>query len=228
MTTASTAGAVPFRENRFLHILCILFAIVWVVSAIHPIMVEDWWLENGLVFLFVGVLMATYRRMAFSELSYLLIFVYLAMHEWGAHHKYANVPAGEWMRQVFHTVRNDYDRVVHFAFGLLLSYPQREVLTRRAGLRGAWALALPVVIMLGFGAAYEIIEAVAASVLSPDAGDAFLGLQGDPWDTHKDMFMALAGASIGMALTAAAVRLRGRRADRPERAEEDRSVMVGR
>ena len=80
-------------------------------------------------------------------------------------------------------------------------YPQREILIRKAGLSRVWALWIPVVLILGYGAGYEIIEAVAATLLSPDAGDAFLGLQGDPWDTHKDMFMAYAGACLGMVVT---------------------------
>jgi putative membrane protein len=210
MTTASNAKAIPFRYNRFLQVLCLGFVVIWAISAIHPVMMEDWWLENMLVFVFVAFLIAIYKWMPFSQLSYLLIFGYLAMHEWGAHHKYADVPVGEWMKQVFHLVRNDYDRIVHFAFGLLLAYPQREILMRKAGVRGWWTYFLPVVLILGYGAAYEIIEAVAASVLSPDAGDAFLGLQGDPWDTHKDMFMALAGAGIAMPLTAIISRSRRR------------------
>jgi putative membrane protein len=202
MTTASNAKATPFRYNRQLQILCGLFTIVVMVSASRPIMREDWWVENGLVFLFVGALIASYRWLPFSELSYLLIFVYLSMHEWGAHHKYADVPMGEWMRHLFHTTRNDYDRVVHFAFGALLAYPQREMLIRKAKVSWGWALFLPMVLILGYGAAYEIIEAIAAALLSPDAGDAFLGLQGDPWDTHKDMFMGFAGAVVAMGITA--------------------------
>jgi len=73
MTTASTAKPVPFRSYRFLHKLCVLFFIVFVISAIHPIMVADWALENLLVFVFVGLLIATYRQIQFSELSYALI-----------------------------------------------------------------------------------------------------------------------------------------------------------
>ena len=176
MTTASTAQAVPFRDNRFLHVLCAIFAVAFVLSAIHPIMVQDWWLENMLVFVTVAVLAKTYRTLCLSQLSYLLICVYLCLHEWGAHHIYANVPAGEWIRALFHTRRNDYDRVVHGAFGLLLSYPFREALMRQCRpARRGWTLFVPAVMILGFGAGYEIIEAVAAAVLSPDAGDAFLG-----------------------------------------------------
>jgi putative membrane protein len=225
MTTASTAGPVPFRDNRLLHRLCFGFLVIFFLSAYHPIMVADWWLENLLVFAFVGLLAATYRRLALSQLSYLLIFFYLCLHEWGAHHMYANVPIGEWMRNVFHTTRNDYDRVVHFAFGLLLAYPEREMLMRKANLRGFWSLWIPVVFSLGLGAGYEILEAIVAVIATPDAGDAFLGLQGDPWDTHKDMFMGFAGSVVSMGFTAVMVHLRVRK----ERAREpQRMAAVGR
>ena len=224
MTTASTAKAVPFGNNRFLHKLCILFIIVFGISAIHPVMLQDWALENLLVVVFVGLLIATYRRLQLSELSYLLIFLYLCMHEWGAHHMYANVPLGEWMKPVFHTVRNQYDRVVHFAFGLLLAYPEREVLIRKARTSGAWALWLPVLISRGFGAGYEILEALAANLSTPEVGDAFLSLQGDPWDTHKDMFMGLAGAALAMSVVAV---VKSRQRSRQARKDE-RLVAVGR
>lgn len=225
MTTASTAQAVPFEDNRFLQRLCAIFLIVFIVSAIHPIMMADWVLENLLVLVFLGLLAATYRNLALSELSYLLIFLYLCMHEWGAHHKYANVPIGEWVRTIFHTTRNDYDRVVHFAFGLLLAYPEREVLLRKAKVTGAWALWLPVLASLGFGAAYEILEAVAANLSTPEVGDAFLGLQGDPWDTHKDMFMGFLGAAVTMSVVA--VVNAGVRSKRNRRREERRLAAVG-
>jgi putative membrane protein len=136
---------------------------------------------------------------------------------------YANVPAGEWIKQTFHTVRNDYDRVVHFAFGALLGYPHREILIRRLRLSSGWASWLTVWLILGYGAMYEEIEAIAAVTLSPDAGDAFLGLQGDPWDTHKDMFMGFLGAAIAMGITVAMVR---RRAAREAKAEREEAVAA--
>src|SRR5262245_56902209 len=150
MTTATTAKQVPFRHNRFLHICCLVFCAIWISSAIHPVMPEDWWVENALVFVFVGLLIATYRRLAFSQLSYLLVLIYLSMHEWGAHYRYAIDPIGEWVRQLFHTVRNDFDSVTHFSYGLLMSYPLREVLLRKAGMRRWWALWMPVLIIGGF------------------------------------------------------------------------------
>lgn len=199
MTTASTAPALAFRENRFLQRLTAVFVVIWIASAVHPEMVGDWWLENILVFLLVGALIATYQRLPLSDSSYFLLFVFLVLHEWGAHHKYATVPLGEWMKVWLETSRNHYDRIVHFAFGLLFAYPIREVLLRKSGARGYWLLLLPAVASLALGAAYEIIEAVVASIVSPEAGDAFLGLQGDQFDTQKDMGLAMAGAIVTMA-----------------------------
>lgn len=203
MTTAATAKAVPFRYNRPLQVLATLFAIVFLAASIDPVMPEDFWAENGLVIVCVIGLALSYRRFVFSDFSYLLIFVFLCLHEWGAHHRYATVPVGEWAKQIFGTIRNDYDRVVHFTFGLLIAYPQYECLMRGGHLKRSWSLWLSPALILGYGAGYEIIEAAAATLLSPDAGEAFLGLQGDPWDTHKDMFMAFAGAVVAILVTAA-------------------------
>jgi putative membrane protein len=216
MTTASTARNIPFRKNRFLQIMCVLFAAVFISLSIHPVMVEDWWLENGMVFIFVGLLIATYRRLALSQFSYLLIFVYLCMHEWGAHYRYALDPIGEWVKQLWGSTRNPFDRWTHLAFGLMMYYPQREALVRGAGLRPPWSFWIPAILLLGYGAGYELVEALAAAVLSPEAAEAFLALQGDPWDTHKDMFMALAGAVMAMSITFIALRWRARRADERE------------
>jgi putative membrane protein len=203
MTTASTVKAIPFRYNRQLQILAAAFVGIFFAAAIKPVIPEDFWAENGVVVCCVVGLVISYRRFVFSDLSYLLIFIFLVMHEWGAHHRYATVPLGEWAKQVFGTIRNDYDRLVHFNFGLCLAYPQYECLIRGGHLKRSWALYLSPVLILGYGAGYEIIEAAAATLLTPDAGEAFLGLQGDPWDTHKDMFMAFVGAIVAILITAA-------------------------
>jgi putative membrane protein len=202
MTTISTAAALPFRSNRFLHILIALFLVVWAWSAIRPAIPEDWMLENLLVFFLVTLLSVSYRWLALSDLSYLLILVFLCLHECGAHYQYSGAVPGEWMKRVLRTERNHFDRVVHFTFGLFLAYPQREVLVRKARLRGGWTYCLPIFTTLALSAAYEIIEALVASIVDPTDAAAFLGSQGDQWDSQKDMFMGLAGASVAMCVLA--------------------------
>lgn len=115
------------------------------------------------------------------------------------------------MKSALGVERNHYDRLVHLSFGLLFAYPQREVLMRKAGLRGAWANFLPIFTTLALSAAYEIIEAIVASIVDPANAAAFLGMQGDLWDSQKDMSMAVAGACVSMTAVAIAARQRGRR-----------------
>jgi putative membrane protein len=173
-----------------------LFLVVWLMSAIHPAIPEDWLLENLLVFFLIALLAATYRIIAFSDLSYILIFVFLCLHECGAHYQYSDAVPGEWMKPLLGTSRNHFDRLVHFTFGLFLTYPQREVLMRKAGLGSGWAGMLAIFTTLALSAAYEIIEAIVASIVDPANAQAFLGAQGDIWDSQKDMAMCVAGVCV--------------------------------
>jgi putative membrane protein len=177
-------------------------AAVIVIAGIHPDKVFDYFLENATAFAFLAVLALTYRVLPLSQLSYLLIFVYLSIHEWGAHYKYSDVPLGEWMKPWLHTNRNMYDRVAHFSFGLLCSYPLQEMFMRKAGVKGRWRYVLPVEAILSFSAIYEMMEAGAAMVLSPERGEEFVGMQGDMWDSQEDMFMAGIGSVVGVILLA--------------------------
>jgi putative membrane protein len=184
------------------------------ISAYHPTMMGDWLLENILVVVLLGALILTYRHFRLSNTSYWMLFIFLCVHEWGAHHKYADVPLGEWMKSLFQTERNHYDRVAHFAFGVFFAYPFEEILNRWANVSNGWRYYLPVDMALAAGAGYEIVEAIVATIVSPEAGEAFVGMQGDMWDAQKDI--ALAG--IGAALTMMAVMLSRRRKPRPPRA----------
>jgi len=184
---------------------------VWIVTAIRPLDRHDWFLENLLVFAVMAILIGTYRAFPLSDLSYLLITVFLTLHAIGAHYTYSEVPFGFWMQRTFGFTRNPFDRVVHFSFGLLLAYPIREVFLRVANARGFWAYYLPLDVTLAFSALYEIMEMVVATMVAPGTGDAWLGTQGDVWDPQKDMGLAALGALLCMCLTALIRRLRAPR-----------------
>ena len=189
-------------HQRYLAILGGLFAAVFTLSAIrlhHP---ADWLLENALVVLGIAVLIAFRRRMLFSRISYTLIFVFLCLHELGAHYTYAEVPYRQWF-PVFGGGRNQFDRLVHFTYGLLLAYPVREIFLRIANVRGFWGYFLPLDLTMSTSMLYELIEWAAAEFFGGELGQAYLGTQGDIWDAHKDMALASAGALLAMLLTAA-------------------------
>jgi putative membrane protein len=201
---------------------------VWIVITLATATTAiDWWLESTTALLFVVVLVATYRRLTLSETSYLLIFVFLMLHEWGAQYKYSTVPLGEWMKPWLGTTRNHFDRVMHFNYGFLLGYPMQEWLIRSAGLRNRWRYVFPVAMILAFSALYEIAEAVTAMVLSPAHGEEFVGMQGDMWDSQKDMGMAGIGAVCAMCIIAV-VRTRRARASAGKRQYSADKAEVGR
>ena len=196
----------PFRANRPLQGMLLWLVLLWVITAMDPLYPRDWLLENLLVFFYGFLLMVTYRRFAFSNLSYGLFTVFLSLHLIGAHYTYAETPLGFWLQDLFDLHRNHYDRIVHFSFGLLIAYPFRELLLRAAGLRVSWSYLLSVIVVLAFSNFYEIIEAITADIVSPELGDAYLGTQGDIWDAQKDSFVAFIGSIIAMSVTWFSVR----------------------
>lgn len=175
--------------------------VVLVLSAIRPFDAADWRLENGLVVVALAVLWSTHWKLPFSRISYGLIFLFLTLHEIGAHYTYSEVPLGYWLKDQFGLARNHFDRLVHFSFGLLLAYPIREVFLRVAHVRGMWAYYLPLDVTMAFSMVYELIEWAAAELFGGDLGVAFLGSQGDPWDAQKDMALATVGALCAMSIT---------------------------
>lgn len=176
-------------------------ALVWLLAAIEPFDRFDWLLENLLVFIYGSILIATYHRFAFSTTSYLLFTVFITLHLVGAHYTYAETPFGFWLKDAFDLSRNHYDRIVHFAYGLLVAYPFREMLLRIGRVREGWSYFLAVNMVLAFSGFYEVLEGVVAMIVSPELGAAYLGTQGDVWDAQHDMGLALLGAIIAMVVT---------------------------
>ena len=209
MSAASDRPRADFGKNRRLKAIVGAYAVWWLLMAVRPVYPADWLLENLLVVPFVAVLVGTYRRFPLSDLSYGLIALFLALHAVGAHYTYSEVPIGDWARDAFGLSRNHFDRVVHLAYGLLLAYPVREVLLRAVRTRDGVADLLAVGVTLASSALYELIEWGVAVVVDPEAGAAYLGAQGDPWDAQKDMALAGLGAVVAMVVTAARRARRG-------------------
>jgi putative membrane protein len=197
------------RRDRILMTLVVVFAIEWIALAIAPRDRADWALENILVVVAVVVLVASYKRLMLSKISYWLIFVFLCLHEIGAHYTYAEVPYDRWFEVVFGTTlnevfgwqRNHFDRLLHFLYGLLLAYPIREIYLRVAEVRGFWGYFLPLDLTASTSMMFELFEWLAAELVGGDLGMAYLGTQGDIWDAHKDMALASLGALVAMLAT---------------------------
>ncbi len=197
-------------HRRYLLILALLFFIVWIALAIDPLYRQDWALENALVMMSVIVLATSYRRLVLSRISYTLIFVFLCLHEIGAHYTYAEVPYDVWFRALTGRTfnewvgweRNNFDRIIHFCYGLLLAYPVREIFLRVVNVRGFWGYFLPLDLTMSTSMMFELFEWGAAELFGGDLGMAYLGTQGDIWDSHKDMALASLGALMAMTFTA--------------------------
>ena len=183
---------------------------LWIWLAIAPVDRSDWLLENVLLVLGVVVLLVTRKRLPLSGISYTMILVFLCLHIIGAHYTYAEVPydaafrklTGSSFNELIGWKRNNYDRVVHFSYGLLLAYPIRELFLRVANVRGFWGYFLPLDLTMSSSMLYELIEWLSAVSFGSGLGAAFLGSQGDEWDAQKDMALASLGALITMTVTA--------------------------
>jgi putative membrane protein len=196
-------------HQRYFLILSGIFFALFLLLAISPHDRADWALENALVLVFVIVMGLLYKKFTLSRISYTLIFIFMCLHEVGAHYTYAMVPYDRFFIDTFgfslnETMgweRNHFDRLVHFSYGLLLAYPIREVYIRIAGAKGFWAYFFPLELTMASSMMFELFEWGAAETFGGELGVAYLGTQGDIWDAHKDMALASLGALISMTLT---------------------------
>jgi putative membrane protein len=176
--------------------------VVLAVSGVGPRDRLTWLLEVAPVLLAVPILVATHRRFPLPPLLYALVAFHAAVLSVGGHYTYAEVPLGFWVRDALGLARNHFDRLGHFLQGFVPALVAREVLLRTSPLRpGRWLFVLTTSVALSISAIYEFVEWGAAIVLGQGA-DAFLGTQGDPWDTQWDMFLAFVGAILAQLLLA--------------------------
>jgi len=184
------------RRKIFVIALVVWYASFSIATAIAPADREFWMAASILPVLLVAGLVATYRIFPLSGISYFLITLFLTLHTIGVHYTYAEVPFGSWLQQALALNRNHFDRIVHFCFGFLLTYPWEEWFRRFAHVRGWLRYYLPNITILGLSGLWEIVESWFAELMKPELGLVFLGSQGDMWDAQKDMSAALYGSLL--------------------------------
>ena len=171
--------------------LLVSAAAVLVWSGIDPHDRFTWVLEVAPVLIGAPLLVALRPRLRLTRLVYTLLWIHAIILMVGGKYTYAEVPFGFWLQDVFDFERNHYDRIGHFAQGFIPAVLAREVFIRRSPLRGSrWLPFVVVCFCLAFSALYELIEFWTA-LSTGEAAEAFLGTQGDVWDTQWDMQMAL-------------------------------------
>ncbi|MBK6937470.1 MAG: DUF2238 domain-containing protein [Chitinophagaceae bacterium] len=198
ISTATKNDRLPISGNAFLISLVISFVALWFYMYINCIDVTDWFIENMLVFIFSAWCIFSYKRFAFSDTSYFFFYLFLLLHIFRAMYAYTQNPVGEYFQEKYNLWRNPYDRVVHFGFGFLLAYPLHDYLLNRLKIKSHWQYVLPVEITLSLACTFELIEWTVAELTTKETGETYVATQGDVWDAHKDIALAVAGAAITM------------------------------
>ena len=178
-------------------LLFTLYLLIWIALAINPSYRDDWILENILVTIALPLLIWTEKHIAFSHSSAWMIFIFLVLHAIGAHYTYSEMPWFSPITHLFGFERNHYDRLIHFLFGLLLFLPFYELFIT-FGKSKRQTLFFTFLFLAAGSGIYEVIEWMATEVTHAELGTAFLGMQGDSWDTQKDMACGYAGALIAL------------------------------
>ncbi len=186
------------RVARSHLLLLAIVALVFAWSGWQPYDRLTWYLEVFPGVAGLSILALTYGRFRFTTLCYVFIAAHISLLCVGGHYTYARVPLFEWLEPVFGWHRNHYDRLGHFAQGFVPALITREIFLRLGVVaRRKWIPFLTISVCLGISLFYELVEwwtALAGGV----ASTAFLGTQGDVWDTQEDMFMALIGATCAL------------------------------
>ncbi|MDF2446845.1 MAG: putative integral rane protein [Moraxellaceae bacterium] len=181
-------------------LVCFL-TVYWIVLGVAPYDRADWALENFLTLTCGIALYLSRHHFPLSSTSYVLLFIFTMLHTLGAHYTYSNVPYERWGQELLGVSldgllgweRNNFDRVIHFLWGLLLYKPLQEWMTMSARLDGRWRDWYPLEFIMASSLVYELIEWAAAEVFGGELGVAYLGTQGDIWDAQKDMALATVG-----------------------------------
>lgn len=193
----STGRSSPFPFSLF-PLLVVLAVLAW--SGIRPHDYFTWFLEVAPILIGLPIILATRKRFPLTPLAYALLAIHACILAVGGHYTYAEVPAGFWFRDLMGWSRNPYDRLGHLAQGFIPAIVAREILIRTSPLRpGKWLTFLVICFCMALSSFYELVEWWTAASTGT-AAEAFLGTQGDQWDTQWDMMLAMIGAILSLTL----------------------------
>lgn len=187
-----------FNKDNYPKILLVLFFIIWLWLAINPFYRGVWIAENILTVFFIGLLILTYNKFRFSNLSYTLLFLFIILHTIGGHYSYNEMPLFDLIQDKFGLERNHYDRVVHFLFGLMFFLPVYEFVSKKFKIKNFYGFLMVFLVITAFKGIFEVIEYGYLIVTRGNEliGTNYLGMQGDSWDSQKDIFLGMIGSGI--------------------------------
>ncbi|MFN0083497.1 MAG: DUF2238 domain-containing protein [Ferruginibacter sp.] len=197
----------PYLKNRRFLVIILLFVASWLYFFNSVIDIKDWWMENILVIIFCIILFVSQKKFIFSNASLAFIFLFLLLHVYGARMAYTHNEMGEFLRQTLQLSRNPYDRIVHFSFGFLTTYPLQDYLTYKYSLSKKHLIIIVNVIILCQATMFELIEWGVATFTDSATGETYVATQGDPWDAQKDIILASIGCVIFFGVFNAVTRL---------------------
>ena len=193
------------KHSKSVIISTVIVFVLMLLASISPLEWSSYLLHQAGTLVFLAMLWAMYRYWHISSYSYVLATLFLLIHIIGARYLYSYVPYDEWTQQLFSLKlseafgwqRNMYDRLVHFSYGLLLFGTMYESLKYLLKIKSVGTLiAITLMLNMSTSQLYELFEWGIATTLSPEAAEAYNGQQGDMWDAHKDMALALVGGVI--------------------------------
>ena len=194
-----------YSASHFPRLMMVVFSLQFIYLALDPVSREDWLLENVLVLVLIILVLLNHARYHLSRSSWVLLLLFLMIHEVGAHFTYAAVPYDElfssWLgfrlNDWMGWERNHFDRLAHFSYGLLLVIPIQELCRQVSRSAGPWTAFVAFNLVMSTS---MLFEWGAAWLFGGDLGIAYLGTQGDVWDAQKDMVLSILGASLALLL----------------------------
>lgn len=183
--------------------LFISLVVILSVTCIDPIFPRDQYLQHIGTLLLMIPLVMDLRHDKMPKTAYLGLAIFTLFHIVGARYIYSYVPYKDWAAAIgfgdsalLQSSRNHYDRMVHFAFGLLLFPYFLYVCKRLFRLKPLVAAFMAWLIIQTGSLIYELFEWALTIFMSPEDADSYNGQQGDIWDAQKDMALAMLGSTM--------------------------------